>query len=187
MRTAIAALLLLLASVDGPRLSFQTVRQFDLAFLTHQQAWELNGQRIVCRVDLDSRPDERGAFTVYDCASPDDTYRTVWLRDGEQAEGTMTVEGTVRLRYVPPGVRDRRNTFDLLGDNRPVSGVGLPRCAGPDKSLHTSAAPVPPHLWGLLLAELGPGPAHQSVASSTAPAGGRPARPGSATPWRGVT
>jgi hypothetical protein len=43
----------------------------------------MNGRRIVCRVDLDSRPKERDGFTVYDCASPDDTYRTVWLREGE--------------------------------------------------------------------------------------------------------
>jgi hypothetical protein len=63
----------------------------------------LNGRRIVCRVDLDSRPDEREGCTVYDCASPDATYRTVWLRKGEQAEDTMTVEATLHLRYVPPG------------------------------------------------------------------------------------
>jgi hypothetical protein len=78
------AALLLLASVDGPRPSWQTVQHFDLAFLTHKQAWELNGQRIVCRVGLDSRPDERSGYTVYDCARPDDTYRTVWLRDGSR-------------------------------------------------------------------------------------------------------
>jgi hypothetical protein len=100
---AAAALLLLLVSVDGPRLSLQTVQHFDLAFLTHKQAWELQGQRIVCRVDLDSLPEERNGFTVYDCASPDDTYRTVWLREGEQVEDTMSVEATLHLRYVPPG------------------------------------------------------------------------------------
>jgi hypothetical protein len=43
--------------MDIPFLSFQTVRHFDLAFLTHKQALELNGRHIVCRVDLDSRPD----------------------------------------------------------------------------------------------------------------------------------
>jgi hypothetical protein len=53
MRTAIAALLLLLASVDGPRPAFQVTRHYDLAFLTRKQALELNGRRIVCRVDLD--------------------------------------------------------------------------------------------------------------------------------------
>jgi hypothetical protein len=46
----VAALLLLLAFVNGPRPSFQTVQHFDLAFLTHKLAWELNGQRIGCRV-----------------------------------------------------------------------------------------------------------------------------------------
>jgi hypothetical protein len=40
---------------------------------------------------------------AYDCASPDDVYRTIWLREGEQAEDTMIVEATLRLRYVPPG------------------------------------------------------------------------------------
>jgi hypothetical protein len=102
LRTAFA-LLLLLASVVSPRPSFQTVQHFDLAFLTHKEAWELQGQRIVCRVDLDSRPEKRGGFTVYDCASPDGTYRTVWLRAGEEVEDTMMVEATLRLRYVPPG------------------------------------------------------------------------------------
>jgi hypothetical protein len=90
-------------TLDVSRIFFQTVRHFDLAFLTHKQAWKLQGQRIVCRVDLDSRPDKRGGFTVYDCASPDDTYRTIWLREGEQVEDTMTVEATLRLRYVMPG------------------------------------------------------------------------------------
>jgi hypothetical protein len=101
-RTCVA-LLLLLAYVNGSRLSFQTVRPFDMAFFTHKQALELHGQRIVCRVDLDSLPDERAGHTAYDCASPDDTYRTVRPRDGEDAEDTMTGEGTVHLRYLPPG------------------------------------------------------------------------------------
>jgi hypothetical protein len=69
----------------------QTVRHYDLAFLTHKQAWELQGRRIVCRVDLDSRPDERDGYAAHDCASPDDIYRTGWLRGGEHAEDTMTV------------------------------------------------------------------------------------------------
>jgi hypothetical protein len=34
------ALLLLLAYLDGSRISFQTVRHYDLAFLTHKQAWD---------------------------------------------------------------------------------------------------------------------------------------------------
>jgi hypothetical protein len=32
----------------------------------------LGGRRIVCRVDLDSRPDQHVGYTAYDCASPDD-------------------------------------------------------------------------------------------------------------------
>jgi hypothetical protein len=76
----------------------QTVRHFDLAFLTQREAQSLNGTRIVCRVDLDAQPDERGDCIVFDCASPDDIDRTVWLRDGEQAEATMTVEATLHLR-----------------------------------------------------------------------------------------
>jgi hypothetical protein len=116
-RTA-AALLLLLGYVDSFWLSLRTVRHFDLGFLTHKQAWELQGQRIVCRVDLDSRPEERGGYTVYDCASPDDTYRTVWLREGEQVEGTMIVEAILRLRYVPPG-----QGFDGFWEYRLVDAV----------------------------------------------------------------
>jgi hypothetical protein len=100
---AIVATLLLLTYVEGPHPSFQTVRHYDLAFLTPKEARELNGRRIVCRVDLDSRPDERGGYTAYDCASPDGTYRTLWLRDGEHADDTMMVEATLRLRSVPPG------------------------------------------------------------------------------------
>jgi hypothetical protein len=101
---SIVALLILLTSVDGPRLSFQTFRHCDLAFLTHKLARELNGQRIVCRVGFDSRPEERDGFTVFDNASPDDTCRTVRLRDGEEAEDTMTAaEATLHLRYLPSG------------------------------------------------------------------------------------
>jgi hypothetical protein len=63
----------------------------------------LNGRGIDCRVDLDPRPEERDGFTVNDCACPDDTYRTLWLRGGERADDTMIVEATLHLRYVPPG------------------------------------------------------------------------------------
>jgi hypothetical protein len=94
---------MLFAIVEGGHLSFKTVRHYDLALLTHKQAWELQGQRIVCRVDLDSRPEVCHGSIAYDCASPDDTYHTVWLREGEKVEDTMMVEATLRLRYVPPG------------------------------------------------------------------------------------
>jgi hypothetical protein len=47
---ATGALLLLLVYVNGFHLSFHTVRHFELAFLSHQQAGELNDQRIVRRV-----------------------------------------------------------------------------------------------------------------------------------------
>jgi hypothetical protein len=106
--------------VDGSRLSFQTVQQFDLAFLPHREAQELNGRRIVCRVDLDSRPNERSRFTVYDCTSPDGTYRTFWLRAGEEAEDTMIVEATLHLRYVPPG-----ETFAGFWECRLVDAVRM--------------------------------------------------------------
>jgi hypothetical protein len=89
--------------VDDPRLSLQTVRHYDLAFLTHKQALELNARRIVCRVELDSRPEVLHGCIAYDCANPDDTYRTVWLCDGEQVEDRMIDEATLRLRYLPPG------------------------------------------------------------------------------------
>jgi hypothetical protein len=95
VRTA-AALLLLLSYLDGSRPPFQTVQHFDLTFLTHKEALDLNGRRIVCRVDLDSRPNERGGYTINDCASLDDTYRTVWLRRGQQVEDTMIVEAMLR-------------------------------------------------------------------------------------------
>jgi hypothetical protein len=117
MRT-VAALLLLRSYLDGSRPPFQTVRHFDLAYLTHKQALELNVQRIVCRVDLDSRPEIRDGYIAYDCASPDDVYRTVRLREGEQTEDTMTVEATLRLRYVPPG-----QGFDGFWEYRLVEAV----------------------------------------------------------------
>jgi hypothetical protein len=101
MKAAFAALLLS-AYVDTPQPSFRAIRHYDLAFLTHQEAWDLHGQRIVCRVDLDSRPEMRHGYIAYDCASPDDVYRAVWLRRGQQIEDTMTVEATLRLRYFPP-------------------------------------------------------------------------------------
>jgi hypothetical protein len=63
MKTAFAALLLL-AYVVSPRPSFQTTRHYDLAFLTHKQAWELQGQRIVCRAGLDSRPEKRDGYNA---------------------------------------------------------------------------------------------------------------------------
>jgi hypothetical protein len=118
LKAAIALLLLLFGFVDGARLSFQTVQHFDLAFLTHKEVWELNGRRIVCRVDLDSRPDERYGYIAYDCASPDDICRTFWLLRGQQIEDTMTVEATLRLRYVQDD--------STQGERRPEKVQDLP-------------------------------------------------------------
>jgi hypothetical protein len=55
-------------------------------------------------VGLNARSGEGDGCTAYDCAGPDDNYRTVWYRAGHHAEGTRTVEATLRLRYVPPGL-----------------------------------------------------------------------------------
>jgi hypothetical protein len=52
-------------------------------------------------VDLDSRPGEAGGHVFYDCASPNDVNRTVWLWPGQPVADTMTVEGTMTLMWYP--------------------------------------------------------------------------------------
>jgi hypothetical protein len=53
-------------------------------------------------------------------ASPDDTYRNVWLRDGEQAEGTMMVEESLTLQR---SEADTRHGTAQVGDRADVTLV----------------------------------------------------------------
>jgi hypothetical protein len=81
---------------------FQTVHHFDLAFLTRKHAWELNDRRIVFRVDLDSRPDERDGSP---CVSSDPWSCDIPISLTErEAEGT----GPPRRMRLPSSKRRAR-------------------------------------------------------------------------------
>jgi hypothetical protein len=70
-------------------------RVYDLATLTERQADRLEGRRALYRITLDGEPDEGDdGGAVYDCAG--EGWRTVWLRPGEPARRTMTVEAVLR-------------------------------------------------------------------------------------------
>jgi hypothetical protein len=79
------------------------VRTFDLADLSHAEAFHLQGQRARLGVSLDSAAEERGGFTVSDCDSGDDALRTVWLLPGQEVADEMTVEGVLQLQNVEAG------------------------------------------------------------------------------------
>jgi hypothetical protein len=72
-------LLPLLAPVDVPRIPTAVERSLDLATLTHRDAQGLDGRRVRLRVELESLPGDAGGPIVYDCVSPNDVNRTVWL------------------------------------------------------------------------------------------------------------
>ena len=93
-----ALFLLLLVPADAPRIPSAVVEQtYDLALLSHRQAQRLDGRRVRIRVDLESLPEDMGGAVVYDCVSPDDANRTVWLVPGQQSKDVMDVEGVFRL------------------------------------------------------------------------------------------
>jgi hypothetical protein len=48
-------------------------------------------------------PGDAGGAVVYDCVSPDDVNRTVWLIPGQEAKDVMVVEGVFRLLWRAPG------------------------------------------------------------------------------------
>jgi hypothetical protein len=99
-----AALLLLLSTpADVPRVPSAVERTLDLATLSHRDAQRLDGQGVRVRVDLESRPGDTGGAVVYDCVSPDDVNRTVWLVPGQEARDVMDVEGVFRLLWRGPG------------------------------------------------------------------------------------
>jgi hypothetical protein len=65
--------------------------------MSHNDAVAEEGHRGLFRVDLKSRPGDAGTHVVYDCASPNDLNRTVWLWPGQTTATTMTAEGTQTL------------------------------------------------------------------------------------------
>jgi hypothetical protein len=108
-----ALLLLLFIPADVPGTPTAVERSFDLALLTHRQAQRLDGQRVRIRVDMESLPGDASAAVVYDCVSPDDVNRTIWLIPGQQAKDNMDVEGVFRLLWPQPG-----NGFAGYGEYR---------------------------------------------------------------------
>jgi hypothetical protein len=54
-------------------------------------------------------------------------HRTIWLREGELAEETMTVEAMLQLRYVPPGQGFagfwEHRLVDAVPKQRPIGGT----------------------------------------------------------------
>jgi hypothetical protein len=98
-----ATLLLLLFPADVPPIPTAVERSLDLATLSHRDAQRLDGCRVRFRVELESRPGDGGGAVAYDCVSPDDANRTVWLVPGQQVSDVMTVEGVFRLLWRRPG------------------------------------------------------------------------------------
>jgi hypothetical protein len=100
---AICAVLLVSSHspADVPSPSTEAVHVLDLALLSHNAAAVAEGHRGLFRIDLDSQPGDVGSHVVYDCASPYDVNRTVWLWPGQPVADTMTVEGTLRLVWHP--------------------------------------------------------------------------------------
>jgi hypothetical protein len=82
---------------DAPSLSTQAVRVLDLALMSHSAVVAEEGHRGLFRVDLESRPGDAGTHVFYDCASPNDVNRTVWLWSGQTIADTMIVEATLTL------------------------------------------------------------------------------------------
>jgi len=96
--TTLLLLALSFAAADTPRAETQTVRVFDLATLSHEEAKGLEGTRQRFLITLDSRPGGCGPFVVYDSVGPKDDLRLVWLRQEQpDSRATLTVEATLRL------------------------------------------------------------------------------------------
>jgi hypothetical protein len=98
-----ATLLLLLVPADVPGTPTAVEWSLDRATLSHRDAQRLDGQRVRVRVDLESRPGDADGAVVYDCISPDDVNRTVWLIPGQEAKDSMIVERVFRLLWRQPG------------------------------------------------------------------------------------
>jgi hypothetical protein len=98
-----ATLLLLLVPSDVPGTPTAVEWSLDLATFSHRDAQRLDGQRVRIRVDLEALPGDAGGPIVYDCASPDDVNRTVWLVSGREAKDVMVVEGVFRLLWRQAG------------------------------------------------------------------------------------
>jgi hypothetical protein len=97
-----ALVLLLLAPADVPRTPTAVERSLDLTTLNHRQAQQLDGRRVRVRVELESLPGDAGGPIVYDCVSPDDVNRTVWLVAGQEAKDSVVVKGVFRLLWGQP-------------------------------------------------------------------------------------
>src|SRR5262249_48840151 len=97
-------LLALLAApgVDAlPAARADAVEAIGFASLPLGKARWLEGRWAKYRVVRKSAVEESGGCGFFDTESADDALRTVYLLPGETAGEEMTVEGTLRLRWVP--------------------------------------------------------------------------------------
>jgi hypothetical protein len=95
--------LLLFVPADVPGIPAGVEGSIGLATLSHRESQRLDGRRVRVRVDLESLPGDGGGAVVYDCVSPDDVTRTVWLVPGQEAKDVMDVGGVFRLLWGLPG------------------------------------------------------------------------------------
>jgi hypothetical protein len=125
-----ALFLFLVVPADVPRIPTAVDRSLDLATLTHRQAQQLDGRRVRVRVELEFLPGDAGGPIVYDCVSPDDANRTVWLVPGQVAKDSMDVEGVFRLPWRQPG-----------NGSRGTGSIGLTGLCGGRGKLPASSVP----------------------------------------------
>src|SRR4051812_10815933 len=92
-RTAATVLPVLPCRADAPAPSPSRERVLfphDLSTLTEAGALRLEGKQRVYRMRLDSPAERVGDCDVYECASDDDTTRTLWLPAGVEADDGMS-------------------------------------------------------------------------------------------------
>jgi hypothetical protein len=84
------------------------IRTLAFASLTEDQAMRLDGRRARFLVVVEPlTEDEEAGQGSSECKGTDEVYRTIWLRAGQEVQGPVEVEATLRvLRFRPQHFQD---------------------------------------------------------------------------------
>ncbi len=107
----------------APRAAVEDKAVYDFARLNPAAAAALEGKKSRFLVVLDSPADARLGQVCYDCATPDDSERTLYLKPGQWVEDEMVVEARLTVLHYPRRERSDGASFPAFTEYRLTDAV----------------------------------------------------------------
>ena len=112
--------------VAAPQAAVEDKAVYDFARLNPTAAEALEGKKSRFLVVLDSPADVRLGQVCYDCATPDDNERTLYLKPGQWEEDEMVVEVRLTVLHYRPRQRSDGTSFPAFTEYR-LTDAARPR------------------------------------------------------------